>query len=489
MSSINVTEARFRPATPEEVNHAKGGIGWRCLNTPWNYFVKTWATVGLVYQIKVKKKDINPYEWKESLPLRVAHYVKWGCGLAPETEFLETVTNFKGTWHLLNSQEAVFKAFFSQNRKSEVFSGSQAFHALLSLIAKTFPETTFDPEDFMFTSTPEKNGRLHRLVQRFVSGIHVHNNLEFIRKEAHETLQRWANACNDGSRINITKECRVFASKIISKLVFGMTDNNAEVADAVSFINAYILRRELKRTLPDDEDNLMKALAAFKDAVNKVLDAYKAPLFETKDDDERLSLAEKQAMAFSIFFAGQETVASLMTYIFHVLGTNHEYQWSLIGKVADARNNMTLDLSKQTFMQDLFARGIREFPPAYGVSRMTEVDTCLEFKLEGDDETTHKHIFYAGERITAMMSNFAKVNSQMDRSLYWLPFGFGPHRCPGEQLAKTEILEFLAIALEHYYFSSNSSDPNPKQGLVTLQLRDDVILSVTNRKNSPYARC
>lgn len=483
MSFMNVTEANFRPATPAEVSYAKGSLGWRCINYPWNAFCKTWSTAGLVYQMKVQKKDINPYEWRTSVPLRIAHNIKWYCGLAPERGFMETVSNVKGTWHLINSQRAVFDAFFAHNRNSDVFSGSMAFHALLSLIGKTFPETKFDPEDFMFTSSPEKNAKLHRLVARLVSGAHVQNNVDFIRKQANETLQKWADTCRDGqTRVNITEECRVFASKIISQLVFGMTENNEEVARAVNFINAYIIRRELKRQKPDDEANIIVALEVFKKAVNAVLNSnQKVPLFEAKDEDQ-LTLAEKQAMAFSIFFAGQETVAALMAYMFNILAIE-DYQWILLGQIAAARKSGASDIAKQTCMLDFFARSIREFTPAYGVSRMTKVDVCLEFKVDGDPNP-HKFIIYAGERITAMMSNFAKVTDKMDRSLYWLPFGAGPHRCAGENLARTEILEFFAIAIENYHFSSNQS-LIPKQGLVTLQQTEDVLQSVVERKTIP----
>src|SRR5947199_128353 len=83
---------------------------------------------------------------------------------------------------------------------------------------KRYPESKFDPEDFMFTSSPPKNAKLHHLIQRLVSGAHVQNNLEFIRKQSQETLQSWFAICESGEgMVNVTEQCRIFASKIISQ--------------------------------------------------------------------------------------------------------------------------------------------------------------------------------------------------------------------------------------------------------------------------------
>ncbi len=459
---MTVTEARFRPATAEEVAYARGNFAWKSVNSPWNFSMKILGTYNLW------KHSFNIVETSIPKPLQVAHNIKWYCGLAPEMAFMRCLPTFKGTWNIIDSEIKVMEAFFEHNRDSAIFAHGAAFFAMLDLIKQAFPETQFTNEDFMFTCSAEKNQKYHRLIQRLVSGNLLRNNSEFIKKRVKETLADWARRTKTEKEVNVSVESKIFASEIISQLVFGMTKRNEQVAQAVNFINKLIVKQVLGKLTKEDYIQLGKSLMAFNIAVNDVLNSGQpVPLFE--EAEEPLTIAEKKAMVFAIFFAGQETVGALLTH--------------MLKKISRLKNDQLKIKSDE--IQQIFVQAIKEFTPAHGVSRILKVDTCLDFKTVGKngEEILHKHIFYAGERVTVMMMDFAQKAKVDDGLKAWKPFGAGAHLCPGESLARMEFCELISEVIKNYYVYPGPHDVahNSPAGYVTLQYKHDVWLCFDER--------
>lgn len=474
---MSVIEAKFRPATPDESAYAKGGTAWRLVNNPWNMSCKILGT----FDLWRKKGDI--INAQVPLPLQLARNIKWLCGYAPEYGFMRTYPTFRGTWNLIDSEIKVLEAFFAENRDSEVFSHGAAFFAMFEIVKKVFPESTFSPEDFMFTCSAEKNQQYHRLLHRLISGNPIKENMEFIRRQVKETLQEWSDRSLAEGKINITLESRIFAYQIISKMVFGMTKRNEEIANAVNFINRFVVKQVLSTLTEEDQVGFVVATKTVNEVVNEVLNSdHQIPLFE-ESGEKPLSVEQKKAMIFAIFVASQETVGASLTYILRKIAMERGMQNVLRSGIKEARRTDE-NAARIQEVQALFTRCMKEFPPAHGISRIVKVDTCLEFKLNGVD-TTYKHIFYAGERVTGFLWSFAKNASPFDSINAWKPFGHGPHHCPGENLARTEIMELITEALGGYDISAGNwnNDENPISGYVTLQFRDDVWLNFTKRND------
>lgn len=479
---MNVVEARLRPATQEEVAQEKGGYLWRSINSPWNFAMKFLGTWEL-YSMKGNFLVMNTPR-----PLRLAHAIKYYTGYAPERSFMRSLPSFIATWNIIEDQTKVVEEFFRHDRDGDIFEHSGTMLALAEIIKKAFPEAAIQNEDFIFTCSPEKNKMLHDIILRLITGQKLRSAAGVIKNEAEQTLKAWEGRCAKGDLVNATVESRSYASRIISRLIFGTPTGDDNIAIAVNFINFYIIKTMMRTVTADDTPKFNEALKVFNNTVTGVLESSaNIPLFE----EGNLTHQQKLAMVFTIFFAGQETVGTLLSYILWKLAKDGDLQKKLREECLKGLANEN-ENERIKAIQDLFVRTIGEFPPAYGITRLFKGDTCLEFRFEGETEA-RKHIFYKGERLSVMMNKLAEKNLPMvdsNQPSYgsWLPFGSGKHHCPGETLAKTEIYEFLVAILSKYEIFTEQVDEIKKVGAVTLQLAEDVIISLKPLKDSEHIK-
>jgi cytochrome P450 len=344
---------------------------------------------------------------------------------------------------------------------------------LFEIIRDTFKEPGFNRNDFLFTAQEDIAKMYHDMTVRFLTGPRLGECRAFIKNACKETLESWATQGKEGKSVNITQETRNFASKVITHLAFGETQQNKGIGEAINFINLHISKKTFGKATKADEVEYEKKLKLLKELINEILDSSaELPMF--KGLDPQLNRAQKQALMFIYLFGGQETVASLLNYLLLTLGQDKDLQAKLKTEVNQKKNNE--DLTLLDSIRQLFVKGIRDFTPAYGITSQAKEDICLKFTVDG---RKYKYIFFKGEKISAMTINHADAQpKQPDDYSAWKPFAEGPRRCPGEKLAKIEILEFIVQALKGYVIDVPSDYKAVKRGAITLQLVDDVLAKV-----------
>ncbi len=454
---MHVESATLRAATPEEVAQAKGNLAWRTVTYPWRLMNKT---LGI---LQIFLHGANSLKWTTPLPLAAAHAVSRYMGWAPERLFMSDFPTLKGDFHLINKEKAVFQAVLYHHRNGGLFVHQRSFELILGFIKKAFPETEFTNEDSILTCSPENTKLYRRCIMELLRGERVQ---KVVQDEVEKTLPHWAKLCEGGAYMNATKQSQLFASHVITRLLFGKEYGDDALAEAVNFINYYVVAQFTKSATEEDNAKFPDALKEFSQSIHEVLDSGEGiPLFQ----DKELTEAQMKAMIFVIFFAGQETVAALLAYILWELGKNPEKQ-----------ENLTTDK-----VHNVFIHGIHDFPPAHGISRLLKKDVCLEYQLEGEDET-RKIIMYKGDWVGVKIIRAAEsipLPEESEENLRyseWLPFGYGPHRCPGEKLAVKEIKEILQRLVSDYVVKTKDPEEEvEKVGLVTLKLSKDIYVNIT----------
>jgi cytochrome P450 len=70
---------------------------------------------------------------------------------------------------------------------------------------------------------------------------------------------------------------------------------------------------------------------------------------------------------------------------------------------------------------------------------------------------------------------------EIPKVLDWVPFGDGPHSCPGQWLARSEILIFTALFIRRFRFSSLPVQEPKQLAYMTIKLAEETTLLLTAR--------
>lgn len=457
-----VTRASFRLATTEEVQQAQGGIAWKCIQCPTNLLYKIMGTAEICW------KGPNILAWNTPYPQQWIGRVTHWLGFNEEINFMDKLFSFMGDRYLLHDKVTI-KALFEHHRNSEMFINSNSFRTFLNILKETFPEEEFPDESFLLTCSPAQTAIYRGLLHNLLNLSSIKNFQNQIKNTAHTFLTEWE---NQAESINVTHQTRLFASSIITQLMFGNDESSETLAEAINFTNIYIIKLLTHQLTQNEKDQFKEYMTQFKTAIENVLNRQETiPLFE----NSTLTLSEKKAMIFGVFFAGQETTASLLNYMIWQLAKNPDKQTNLYS-ILTSDNEEEAELALHNF----FSESIKEFTPAYGVSRKVNKAVCLEYELQ-DKPGVFKTIFYPNQLIIARIASLAQNSEKDSHPHNWFSFGDGPHACPGKYLAKKEIITFLSVLIADYEVTTTQMGEIPKEGLVTLQLAEDIYINLQRR--------
>lgn len=452
---MTVTSAKFRLATPEEVYNKKGNCLSAALSKPWQLFNQAWGTYNMW------RGGTNVLAWDTPWPLKMAHAVTQ----APHHAFVKEIPSFLFKTVML-TDKTVSEAYLAHHRNGELLMPNRSFMQLYAMAKQTFPDMNLDTEDVIFTCS-EENSKIFRSM--FSGVMHGNEMKDAIREEVEAALKRWAQECSGGIFINVTEKTRILASNIITRVVLGQKVDNQNLCDAINYINAYTLKVLTKIATEEDHAEYKRSLAIFRGETENILKSgSEIPLLK----DRALSPAQQRALIFVTFFAGQETVASLLNNTLYEIGKDPKQAQRL----------------EQDSLDDFYIRSIHDFTPAYGTGRKSKESVTLEYTLSNGK--SGKTVFLKDTYVAARMSAIAESiqlpeEGPLDdfKRLDWKPFGAGPHVCPGRVLAEFEFKEFFDAVKAGYTVTLMPKHPVPKRvGHVSLQLTEDIFINIKKKE-------
>jgi cytochrome P450 len=179
----------------------------------------------------------------------------------------------------------------------------------------------------------------------------------------------------------------------------------------------------------------------------------------------------------TIFLAGHETTANVLTFAWYLLAEHPEVAARLHAEV-DALGHVptVADLPRLGYTRQVVAETMRLYPPAYAIGRRALEDyRCGDFVLRKGtivlvlpwlqqrdarwwpDPTRFDPDRWAGEQPT-------------ERPKFsYFPFGAGTRICIGEQFAWTEAMLMLATLAQRWTASLVPGHPVALQPLITLR--------------------
>jgi cytochrome P450 len=164
----------------------------------------------------------------------------------------------------------------------------------------------------------------------------------------------------------------------------------------------------------------------------------------------------------TIFFAGHETSAMAMTWLFYLLAQHPDVEMKLRKEIAEVFGDRTptfADLPRVTYAQKVIQETLRLYPAAYLFAREAVGDQTLDgYTIPSGTMifitpyVTHRDAKYWTDPERFDPERFNSDQAAQRPSHVYFPFGEGPHICIGNNFAMTEMQLILTMALQRFHF-------------------------------------
>lgn len=352
--------------------------------------------------------------------------------------------------------------------------------------------------DGLATSVGGESWRRHRrLMQPSFHYQRVAAMSEHMLAEIRSTLDNWERLAPAQEPINANDEMRRLTLRIVARALFGLQDEEVllRFGNAVDTMDhelaAYVQLPFVPLSVPTAGHRRfwsgMRAIEEIlDDTISRHLDErvdrgdLLSMLIETKDEDtgERLTNRQLRDEVFVMLFAGHETSANVLTWVWYRLGLHPDVQKRVQQEVDHELGGQppTLaDCSKLAYTRCVIEETMRLYPQvSLGWRRAIEEDELGGYRIPAGTDVTystyhmHRHPDYWDDPESFQPDRFAPEQAERrDRSAY-IPFGAGPHLCIGNQFAMTEMLLIIASTIQRFRLELTSTTTIAPKPLITL---------------------
>lgn len=368
------------------------------------------------------------------------------------------------TSNIINTPEAV-KHILQTNNKNYI--KDQRFVKILEEGGTPTLFTT-DKDDWLWR---------RRLMQPMFHRKVINNFGTLMGEEINKMLGRWA---TQPRPLEVEDEMMNLTLQIITRAMFSV-DVQAHAPGlhhAYNFTGPHMIKRLMRLFpiplyIPTAENRQFNAaLDEIKQTLQAIVDERRQSgvlkhdlldmLLAAHDDETGQSFSDFQLLVemSGIMFAGHETTASMLTWVFYLLSQHPEIEAKLhaeLDEVLHGRTPTIDDLTNLPYTDMIIKEALRLYPPAHASTRQALEDDVVEgYKISGGDGIViniygiHHNPAYWSEPEKFDPERFSSEGLKQQVKLAYLPFFTGPRRCIGEQFAMTEAQMVLATVAQKY---------------------------------------
>jgi cytochrome P450 len=185
-------------------------------------------------------------------------------------------------------------------------------------------------------------------------------------------------------------------------------------------------------------------------------------LMEARDEETGQGMAGKQLRdeVVTIFVAGHETTAVLLTWAFCLLSQHPDVEARLhaeLAEVLDGRTPGVADAPNLRFTRMVIDETLRLYPPAWITNRQAVAeDEVCGYRIPAgavvgiSPYVMHHLPAYWPDPERFDPQRFAPEAAQERPRFAYMPFGGGPHQCIGNSFALLEATLILAAVAQRY---------------------------------------
>lgn len=217
-------------------------------------------------------------------------------------------------------------------------------------------------------------------------------------------------------------------------------------------------------------------------------------LLEARDADTGAQMSDQQIHdeVLTIFAAGHETTANTLTFAWYLLSQYPQVLARLqaeIDTVLQGRTPTVADLPQLPYTQQVFKEAMRLYPaaPIVGPRRVLADTTVGGYSVPAGSRlivsiyNIHRHPALWEKPLLFNPDRFAPEQSANRHHLAFMPFGAGPRKCIGNNLAEMEGPLLLAFGAQRYELRMQPGQPIETEMAITLRPKDGLQMTLHPR--------
>jgi len=212
---------------------------------------------------------------------------------------------------------------------------------------------------------------------------------------------------------------------------------------------------------------------------------------QERSPDDRLDDRQIRNQVMTLFFAGHETTAQALAWIWYALATHPAVEEKLHAElqlVLEGRLPTADDLPRLPYTQMIVAETLRQYPPAWVFSRKaTFPDRIGDFDIPAgatlliSPHVLHHHPAYWSHPEDFLPERFTQAVATGRYPEAYFPFGAGPHRCIGQELALMEASLVVATIAQKYHLSLREGQEVQAETLITQRPKGGLTMCLKRR--------
>ncbi len=216
-------------------------------------------------------------------------------------------------------------------------------------------------------------------------------------------------------------------------------------------------------------------------------------------DDEGAGMTDRQLRdeCVTLFLAGHETTALVLTYTFLLLAGHPEAEATLVrelDEVLGGRVPTAADVPRLRYAEWVIKESMRLYPPAWGIGR----EAVEDFEIggypikKGTQLLISQWVLHRDPRWFEDPDTFRpeRWDNDLGKSLpkgAYIPFGDGPRVCIGNHFAMMESILLLATLAQRHRLEGSPGESLKLDATITLRPRSGTRMVVRAREASTHA--